>query len=292
MRPISFYIIAKNEIFWIEPCILSIAKIANEIVFIDNGSDDGTLDKVKLIRETYNLPIRVYRYPPNTDLSEVRNFGISKCKNEWVFTWDADFVAFEDDSAHSLRNFLTNIERQGLFERYQQLNIAVPIMKFLMGKMQKDVNVHPNNCILFNKRFVKIAVDLRHGWDKSVKKKGAKSFTIKQGAAKTGIDLYYYITIDVKSDMHIMLRRFRSRWRQELAKGKQIGLFEYVIGLGWDLEKERESLHSKLNDLIDFSYDIPIFLKPYVSNPPYKLHTKDGKIDREFDYDRLKSLDT
>lgn len=79
---LSIVIIAKNEEARIKACLESV-KWAQEIIVLDNGSSDKTLD----IAKEYTKNIFTYH---DIDFSSLRNKGMEKAKGEWVLFVDAD----------------------------------------------------------------------------------------------------------------------------------------------------------------------------------------------------------
>jgi glycosyltransferase involved in cell wall biosynthesis len=98
MVPVSIVIITKNEADIIASCIQKSRLITDDIVVIDNGSTDKTLD----IAGTYGC--RVYKkawdgYGAN------KNKGIEAAKYNWILSIDADEVPDDEliSSLHKLR---------------------------------------------------------------------------------------------------------------------------------------------------------------------------------------------
>jgi len=88
MEKISVVIITKNEEKAIRRCLDSI-KDFDEIVIADSGSSDDTL---KIAAEyTEKTFIRDF-----DDFSSQKNFALSKCRNEWVLSLDADEVVSDE----------------------------------------------------------------------------------------------------------------------------------------------------------------------------------------------------
>lgn len=79
---LSIIIIAKNEQEMIKTCLESV-KWADEIIVIDNGSTDKTVDFAK------DSGARVVKLESD-DFSKTRNRGMEEAKGEWVLYVDAD----------------------------------------------------------------------------------------------------------------------------------------------------------------------------------------------------------
>ena len=111
-KGISAFIRVKDEEYWIRPCILSIKDYVEEILVIDNGSVDGTLDKVGRLRHEVSTPIRIYSLP-GADYCEISNLGIKESKYNWLLKWDADFIAHTDGPMRfdNLRNYLFSLDQ-------------------------------------------------------------------------------------------------------------------------------------------------------------------------------------
>lgn len=78
----SVIIITKNEEKMIKDCLESV-KWADEIIIVDSGSKDKTLE---IARKYTN---KIYTYKKGS-FSDWRNFGLEKAKGEWVLYIDAD----------------------------------------------------------------------------------------------------------------------------------------------------------------------------------------------------------
>lgn len=81
---ISICMIVKNEEKHIRMCIEKATKIANEIIIVDTGSTDDTVNIVK------HLGIEPYLYEWKNDFSSARNYAISLATSEYIFQLDAD----------------------------------------------------------------------------------------------------------------------------------------------------------------------------------------------------------
>lgn len=97
MYKVSANIVCKDEKYWIKESILSIVDYFDDIIFVDDNSTDGSLEIVKELSIKYPH-IKVYEssYHKKTRLGDLKNYAMSKSKNELVFRWDADFIAYPD----------------------------------------------------------------------------------------------------------------------------------------------------------------------------------------------------
>jgi tetratricopeptide (TPR) repeat protein len=79
-------------------CLNSILTEVDEIVIVDTGSKDGTLNIAKCFTN------KIYSYEWSDDFSAARNFAISKCTGQWIFSLDADEKL--DSQSGSLRQLI------------------------------------------------------------------------------------------------------------------------------------------------------------------------------------------
>ncbi len=81
---LSLCMIVKNEIKFIEQCIINASSYVDEIIIVDSGSTDGTLE----VLNKYNC--KIYNFNWCNDYSKARNYSITKSNNDWVLILDAD----------------------------------------------------------------------------------------------------------------------------------------------------------------------------------------------------------
>lgn len=84
MLPLSVCIIAKNEEKHIGECLKRLSPFHFEIVVVDTGSTDRTLE----IAKTYTD--RIYHFEWCDDFSAARNFCIKKASHDWILSLDSD----------------------------------------------------------------------------------------------------------------------------------------------------------------------------------------------------------
>lgn len=83
---LTFCVLTKNEERCIQRCIQSIYNHADEIIVIDTGSTDNTLE---VIRSEFE-GIRIYNKEWTNDFSDIRNYALNLATYTWVFFLDAD----------------------------------------------------------------------------------------------------------------------------------------------------------------------------------------------------------
>lgn len=86
---VSLCMICKNEIHNIESLIRSVCPVIEQVVVVDTGSTDGTLEILRSLAQEYrNLQIEKFEWVK--DFSAARNYSFSFARNEWVFWLDCD----------------------------------------------------------------------------------------------------------------------------------------------------------------------------------------------------------
>ncbi len=119
---LSLAMIVKNEEKCIKRCLDSVQDLVEEIVIVDTGSTDRTIE----ICRSFNA--QVLAYPWRNDFADARNFGLDKVKGDWILWLDADEeVAVED------RDLLNN---PSLLEEYDAF--SVPLINFYGDEVDFD----------------------------------------------------------------------------------------------------------------------------------------------------------
>lgn len=131
MQKISVVISAYNESQKIRDCLKSVKSIADEIIVVDNSSNDGT----GTIAKSYGA--KVFKRLNNLMLNVNKNYGFSKARNEWVLNLDADERVTED-----LRS-----EIMTLFEKDvpdQISGFLIPRKNIIFGKWIEHTGWYPD----------------------------------------------------------------------------------------------------------------------------------------------------
>lgn len=91
MISISLCMITKNEEKCIENCLKSVHDIVDELIIVDTGSDDNTIEIIKKYSNT------IYNFKWINDFSAARNYSFSLATKEYILWLDADDVLLEED---------------------------------------------------------------------------------------------------------------------------------------------------------------------------------------------------
>jgi len=82
--PISLCMIVKNEEKHLNKCLSSINKMVNEMIIVDTGSTDNTIEIAR------NYTDNIYHYDWDDHFGRARNHALSFAKNPWILQLDAD----------------------------------------------------------------------------------------------------------------------------------------------------------------------------------------------------------
>lgn len=88
---LSLCMIVKNEENNLARCLDSASGLADEIIIVDTGSCDGTVEAAKQYTD------KVYHFDWIDDFSKARNFSFSKAASDYCMWLDADDVILKDD---------------------------------------------------------------------------------------------------------------------------------------------------------------------------------------------------
>jgi len=81
---VSAALIVRDESAFIEDCLVSLIGVVDEIVVVDTGSTDDTIEKA------LRFPVKLHRFQWCRDFSAARNFAIAQAGSEWILYIDAD----------------------------------------------------------------------------------------------------------------------------------------------------------------------------------------------------------
>lgn len=89
---LSLCMICKNEEAHIKDCLKSVVSIVDEMIVVDTGSTDKTVDIAK------EMGAKVFIHQWDNDFSKARNIGLNKAKGKWILFLDADERLHSEDA--------------------------------------------------------------------------------------------------------------------------------------------------------------------------------------------------
>ena len=96
---LSLCVICKNEEKKIARCMNSVKGIVDEMIIVDTGSEDRTVEIAK------ELGAKVFEITWEKDFAKAKNFAIEQATGDWIIFLDADEY-FTKESASVLRGFI------------------------------------------------------------------------------------------------------------------------------------------------------------------------------------------
>lgn len=108
---LSVCLIVKNEEDVIARCLECVRKFADEIVVVDTGSTDGTVEIVK------NFTDGIYYFPWIDDFSAARNYAFDRAVCDFVMWLDADDV-ITDENVEKIRELMEFSDFDMAFLKY------------------------------------------------------------------------------------------------------------------------------------------------------------------------------
>ncbi|MCP4253972.1 MAG: glycosyltransferase family 2 protein, partial [Candidatus Scalindua sp.] len=100
---LSLCMIVKDEEKFLPTCLESVKDHVDEIVIVDTGSTDSTVE----IAKKYNA--RIYHHPWENSFSKARNYSLSYATSDWILILDAD-EELEREDACKLREVINDNE--------------------------------------------------------------------------------------------------------------------------------------------------------------------------------------
>ncbi|MGE7825171.1 glycosyltransferase [Paenibacillus sp. NPDC093718] len=142
-QTISLCMIVKDEERTLERCLNSVLDVVDEIVIVDTGSTDRTIEIAR--RFTFNI----YNFTWTNNFSDARNFAVERATGDYILSLDADEY-FGDDSKKILLNPLEasyyflrirNMIRSGIVDTHSFARLFKRDAGFLYeGALHEQIN--------------------------------------------------------------------------------------------------------------------------------------------------------
>ena len=121
MASISLCMIVRNEQEYLQQCLDSVKDLVDEIIIIDTGSTDRTVEIAK------NNGAKVFYYKWDNDFSKARNESLKHATHEWILVLDADETIARKDHLR-IKKLLDETEYRGFaFVQRSYMNESSPL---------------------------------------------------------------------------------------------------------------------------------------------------------------------
>ncbi|MVX63174.1 glycosyltransferase [Clostridium chromiireducens] len=134
MITISLCMIVKNEQDIIEQCLDSVKNCVDEIIIVDTGSTDNTVELIKKYTD------KVFFFDWIDDFSAARNYSFSKATKDYILWLDADDVLMPEDQIKlmALRTSLSDfIDSVTMTYNYGFDEFGNPTLSFRRNRLVK-----------------------------------------------------------------------------------------------------------------------------------------------------------
>ncbi len=201
--PLSVYLITKNEIRRIEQALASVAGWVDEIIVVDSGSDDGTLDVVKKFTDKI-------RHKDFVGFGEQYNYAQSLTKNEWVMYIDGD-----EEVSVGLRDEIIKLFENG---GPRADGYMAPRETFYLGRWIKHGGWYPD-------AILRIYRKSRATWDKGLHPK----LHIDGKIGKLRRPFLHYNYLNISHQIGTVDRYSKIASIERVAQGKSDALFKMLM---------------------------------------------------------------
>lgn len=246
---IDIIITTKNEQKNIYRCLKSCEKqkFVSQIFVIDNFSTDNT----KLISNSFNVKF----YYKGNERSKQRNFGILKCKSEYILILDADMTLPKNFCSKLFKHTKYNKSVDAFYLREKIIsknNLLSKIRNYERSMYDKSTN----NCPRFFKRnlFKKIGMfDEKitgfEDWDLNnrITINKIKTRLLNLHFNHHEKDIYFMKMINKKSYYYFNSKLFKTKWRKyKNLTNDQLNLSTRLVGIYFKYENYKKILKSPI----------------------------------------------
>jgi glycosyltransferase involved in cell wall biosynthesis len=212
---ISVLLASQNSERTIEPCVRSFVEFADEIVCVDNGSNDRTIEILRQL-ESEIPKLTVHDAPELQHLYENRQYAFERSHYNWVCRFDTDYVAYTDGphDARKLRAQILATPRGPWPIAFEILQPVVCYDYFRAGTMKRDrpgKGPHVHEPVEYlparilqtyrNMKFVRLG-----RWE---------GLTYQRFLRRVRLQNPYWMHCELKTtDLDFLLRSERTNWRE------------------------------------------------------------------------------
>jgi hypothetical protein len=288
---VSAIVRVRGDEEWLEPALLSVRELADEIIVLDNGASETARAAVDRLARV--LGPRLVRIEcAALDLFEVSNLGLTRARYRFIVRWDADFVGHTDGagSLANLRRYLLSLDRRRYFAvELTAAEVAGDLRhQFPDRRLRRDGQAHTASA---RARFVRVTretlTDTLSVADRPLRERPRLMLSLESLA----LPPYYavlrwphvaYFHVHVKPARHLLLRHFWLEWLAEPDTARYPTLESYALEQArtrWGID-DRDAAAAHLvrrlcAGLVPFDEAMcgpyPALLRPYLARSRYEV---------------------
>src|SRR3989344_3940980 len=210
---IAVCMIVKNEEKFLENCLNSVKNLVDEIVIVDTGSTDRTIEIAKRFTD------RIFCFEWKNDFSLARNFSISKTDRRWILVIDADEVIAEKD-AEKIKKLVNENEANAYYFIWRDYTNDTGIVGwkssegdvYLESKKAAGFTETPVLRLFENKGYY-FEGKIHETIQNSIKEKNGKSFI-------TDIVIHHYGNLKSKKELYEKKGKYSEMLKKRLKDGE------------------------------------------------------------------------
>ncbi|AZR73367.1 hypothetical protein BBF96_08210 [Anoxybacter fermentans] len=209
---ISLCMIVRNEERNLHRCLESVKGLVDEIIIIDTGSTDRTVQ----IGKEHGAKVLVY--PWNNDFSQARNLGLAAAQGEWILYLDAD-EALSPLAQKNIKKLLNAPDIEGYF--FEIVNFT--------GKVLDSSRLVHQSCRLFrNRKDYRFMGRIHEQILPSILSSRPNAQILK-----TDLQIYHYGYMEGNVNRVEKVKRNIELLQIELNQNKNNSFLEYHLGLAY-----------------------------------------------------------
>lgn len=265
----------KNEEDWIEPSVRSIVDFADEIIIVDNGSDDRTIDIIRELESIFETKIKLF-IKPDLNQIDLSNYALSKTSYKYIMRWDGDMVARTSGPFNilHLRDKILKLHRHKYYVIYlSHIQLTGDLLH-----QDPEEEIHEENYL--------------HTYSNKAKYIFSGKFeSLKVPKYYHIIKIKYHFSfhINVKPARRMFQKRYWLRWLAENDYQEYPTLEKYINKKFREEYKsnnisdiEKNEFTNIITKLIPYNYEkfgeYPDLVIPYIGKSRYKIIYHNGKI--------------
>ena len=235
MSELSVLICTKNEEKTLPRAIESIKDIASEIVVIDSGSTDATVEVAKA------LGAKVFYHPWDGYANQL-NRGIEICSKEWILILDAD-----EEVSQELKNSIREVLSSNRGEVFMVCRQTYYLGGFLRHAWYPEWRVR-----LFKKGAVRFEGELH------------ETAIFKGKAFKLRGNLYHYSFRDLSHQYEKTIKYAKIMAEEYYKKGKKFRMYNLIFNPLWSFLKVFLLQRGFLDGFRGFAVAVSVFIYTFL----------------------------